>query len=259
MKISLITVTYNSEATIRATIESVLQQDYCNIEHIIVDGLSQDQTLHILSDYPSIKKIISEPDTGIYEAMNKGLQIATGDIIGILNSDDFYVDNKIITIIADYFKENRAIQAVYANLVYVDRHNTDIIKRIWEAGQFNKQQFLNGWTLPHPTFFVQKAVYDRYGHYNTTLKIAADYELILRFLYKFNIKVAYLPITIVKMRVGGASNGSLKKRLLVHQEDKLAWSINHLKPLFYTVYLKPLRKIYQFRLKTYLTTYLKFL
>jgi glycosyltransferase involved in cell wall biosynthesis len=258
MKISLITVTYNSEATIRATVESVVQQDYCNIEHIIIDGLSQDQTLTILSDYPSIKKVISEPDTGIYEAMNKGLQIATGDIIGILNSDDFYVDNKVIATIADYFKENTLTQAVYANLVYVDRDNTDIIKRIWVAGEFDRQQFLNGWTLPHPTFFVRKEVYERYGAYNTTLKIAADYELILRFLYKFNVNVAYLPITIVKMRVGGASNGSFKKRVLGYQENKLAWSANHLKPFFYTIYLKPLRKLGQFRLGTYLINHLKF-
>jgi glycosyltransferase involved in cell wall biosynthesis len=221
MKISLITVTYNSESTIRTTIESVLQQDYYNIEHIIIDGLSEDQTLNILSDYLSIKKVVSEPDSGIYEAMNKGIKIATGDIIGILNSDDFYVDNKVITTIANYFKENTLIQAIYANLVYVDRDNIDIIKRIWEAGEFDRKHFLNGWTLPHPTFFVRKEVYERYGAYNTTLKIAADYELILRFLYKFNINVAYLPITIVKMRVGGASNGSFKKRVLVHQEDKL--------------------------------------
>ena len=246
-KISIITAGYNSEATIRDTMKSVANQSYSNIEHIIIDGKSKDNTLEIVKDYPNVEKIISEEDDGIYDAMNKGINLAGGEIIGILNSDDIYSSNYIIEKVAALFIGSD-IDAVYGDLHYVDPKNMEKIVRVWKSGPFNKDKFLHGWMPPHPTFFVKKSVYDKFGGFNTNLKTSADYELMLRLMYKHEIKVAYLPEVLVKMRAGGISNSSLKHRILANKEDKLAWGINGLKPKFYIRWLKPLRKIFQFRM-----------
>lgn len=245
LKVSIITITYNSGATLRDTIESVVKQTYSNIEYIIVDGLSKDNTLEIVEEHKGkIAKVVSEKDHGLYDALNKGIQLATGDLVGIIHSDDFYTNPNVISEVAKTITENMA-DAVYADLYYVDKDDTSRIFRKWKSGVYKHGMFLNGWMPPHPTFFVKKEVYDKYGLFNLQLKSAADYELMLRFIHKHQIKVAYLPEFIIKMRVGGKSNVSLKNRIRANQEDRKAWKINGLKPRLYTLYVKPLRKIVQ--------------
>lgn len=246
IKISVITVCYNSAKTIEDTIQSVISQDYPNIEYIIVDGASKDDTLQIIQKYKDkTSHIISEPDKGIYDAMNKGVSIATGDVIGILNSDDVFADNTVLSTIAKAF-DNEHIDATYGDLVYVQSDNLNKTTRIWKSKPYKEGAFLKGWMPPHPTFYVRKSFYDKLGTYNLQLTSAADYELMLRFIHKHKINIAYIPKTLVKMRVGGQSNITLKNRLKANQEDRLAWKINGLKPHFYTLFLKPLSKLGQF-------------
>lgn len=246
MKVSIITVTYNSAGTLEQTILSVIKQTYPNIEFIIVDGVSTDDTLNILDKYRvSISKQISEKDNGLYDAINKGIDMAEGDVIGILHSDDFYIHDKVIENYVKVF-ENKPCDAVYSDLYYVDRDNIDKIKRKWKSGEYKEDSFLYGWMPPHPTFFVRKSMYDKYGKYILNFKTAADYELMLRFIHKNKIRLAYLPEFTVKMRVGGKSNASVQNRLNANSEDRQAWELNGLKPKFFTLYLKPFRKIFQF-------------
>lgn len=246
MKVSLITVTYNSAETLAETLRSIASQDYANLELIIVDGGSTDGTLAILEDYKSIiSQQISEKDKGLYDALNKGIALATGDVTGILHSDDFYLHSKVITDYVRCFQESGA-DAVYADLYYVDRLNTDRIVRKWKSGNFHSRSFYRGWMPPHPTFFVKRNVYAQYGNFDLEFKTAADYELMLRFILKHKITLAYLQEFTVKMRMGGASNVSVSNRLNANQEDRRAWKKNGLRPLFYTLYLKPLRKLLQF-------------
>jgi glycosyltransferase involved in cell wall biosynthesis len=245
MLVSIITVTYNSAATIAETMRSVEEQDYPHIEHIIVDGLSTDNTVNIVERYTHTAKVISEKDDGIYHAMNKGIQAATGDIIGILNSDDIYIDNKVISKIVHKF-EDSSVQSCYADLQYMDALNTEMITRTWKSGNYKVGSFYWGWMPPHPTFFVRKSVYDKVGLFDTSLRSAADYEMMLRILVKHRLSTTYLPHVIVKMRTGGLSNASVKNRIRANREDRKAWHLNELKPYFFTLYLKPLRKVLQF-------------
>lgn len=245
-KISIITITYNSSKTIEQTIKSVLNQSYTNIEYIIVDGQSTDNTLEIVNKYKDqISKIVSEKDNGIYDALNKAIKLATGEIIGILHSDDFYINASVIEKIAYTFDKEKS-DGVYANLYYVNKDNTDKIIRKWNSGKYTSNSFINGWMPPHPTFFVKKECYNTFGSFNLDFKTSADYELMLRFIQKHKIKLAYLPEYIIKMRLGGQSNITTKNRIIANIEDRKAWEINGLKPRFYTLYLKPLRKLLQF-------------
>lgn len=245
-KVSIITVCFNSEKTITDTIKSVVEQDYDNIEYIIIDGLSNDNTLSIVNEYSDrIAKIISEKDKGMYDALNKGIDLASGDIIGILNADDFYIDSTIISKVVQEMNSNNA-QALYGDLYYVDEIDTNIVKRYWKSGKYKYGKFLEGWMPPHPTFFVKNEIYQQFGKFNLSLNSAADYELMLRFIHKHKISLAYLPEVMVRMRVGGMSNVSLKNRIRANREDKKAWEINGLTPRFYTFMLKPLRKLVQF-------------
>lgn len=245
MKVSIITACFNSAETIASTIASVKSQDFPDIEHIIIDGNSSDSTLEIIQHSGANCVIHSEKDNGIYDAMNKGIILSTGDIVGILNSDDFYANSSIISKVVELFKQKNC-DAVYGDLVYVDANDTNRVTRKWISGNFSKQKFLYGWMPPHPTFFVKKEVYLKYGLFNLNVYTAADYELMLRLLFKFNIKVAYLQEILVKMRAGGASNISLKNRFLANKGDRMAWKINNLKPFWFTLVFKPLRKILQF-------------
>ena len=246
MKISIITTTFNSASTIEQTIQSVLNQSYTNIECIIVDGGSTDGTMDIISRYKAqLSKIISEKDNGIYDALNKGIDLATGDIIGILHSDDFYINSTVIEQVANTFNQNNC-DGLYANLFYVDKDDTNKIKRKWHSGNYSEGAFLNGWMPPHPTFFVKKEIYNKYGKFNLQFVTAADYELMLRFIHKNKIKLSYLDQFIVKMRIGGKSNDTVKSRVTANLDDRKAWEVNGLKPRFYTLYIKPLRKIFQF-------------
>jgi glycosyltransferase len=243
--VSIITPAYNSAKTIADTVDSVARQTYNQVEHIIVDGASQDETLMIVRKRSKRATIISEPDDGIYDAMNKGVSQATGEIIGVLNSDDFYKNNDVIASVVEMFRTT-GCEALYGNLVYVDNAHPDRVVRTWDAGAFEMGKFINGWMPPHPTFFVKRECYTKYGVYDTELRSSADYELMLRFLYRYKVKVAYLPMCMVCMRTGGQSNASLKNRLKANREDRLAWKKNGLQPRFYTTWLKPIRKIPQF-------------
>ena len=246
MKISIITITYNSGNTLEQTINSVIDQTYSDIEYIIVDGGSTDTTLQIIEKYKTkISKFISEKDNGLYDALNKGIDLATGDIVGILHSDDFYIDNNVIQKYADVFIKNNS-DAVYSDLFYVDKEDTNKVIRKWKSGEHKPTSFLYGWMPPHPTFFVKREVYQKFGKFNLEFKHSADYELMLRFIHKNKIKLNYLAEFTIKMRVGGQSNASTKNRVNANIEDRKAWRINDIKPKFYTLYLKPLRKILQF-------------
>ena len=246
LKVSIITVCYNSAETIESTIQSVITQDYNNIEYIIVDGKSTDDSLRIIEKYKlNISKILSEKDDGLYFAINKGIALATGDIIAILHADDFYCTSRIISSVVKTFEEKN-IDTVYGDLQYVDRYNTSKIKRNWKSNEYKQGLFIQGWMPPHPSFFVRKSCYDKYGLFNTSLKSAADYEIMLRLLEKYKCSSAYLPQVMVKMRVGGKSNITIKNRIKANREDKKAWLLNGLKPGVFTFIMKPLSKTGQF-------------
>ena len=246
MKVSIVTPTYNSAKTIVDTILSVNKQDYTNIEHIIIDGGSKDNTLELIRNTPNrVKKIFSDPDKGIYDAMNKGVALATGDIVGILNSDDFYNSNDVIAKVVKTFQEGE-YEGVYGDLEYVDARNTNRVVRYWESKAYKEGLFKKGWHPAHPTFFVKKEVYDKYGNFNLKYKIGADYEIMLRFIEKNRIKVAYIPETLVKMRVGGASNQSIKNIIKANIECYNAWKDNGLSILPFVFILKPLSKTLQY-------------
>lgn len=246
MKVSIITPSFNSARTIQHTIDSVALQNYPNIEYIVIDGGSTDGTLEILhANDHLISYWVSEQDKGIYDAMNKGIKQATGDVIAIINSDDFYVHAEVINRVVQQFKRTK-VDSIYGDLQYVAPDNTDRVIRHWASGKFQRKNFLYGWMPPHPTFFVKRKVYESFGLFDTRLKTSADYELMLRFLYKNNISSHYLDELLVRMRAGGASNQSWHNRLKANREDRRAWEINNLRPYFFTALLKPARKINQY-------------
>ena len=246
LKVTIITVVFNGEDTIRDCIESVIGQSYPAIEYVIIDGKSTDKTPEIIANFGTkIDVFLSEKDNGIYDAMNKGIARSTGEIIGILNADDFYRDPFVIEKIVATLNATQA-DGVYGDLVYVDNKNTTKIKRYWKSGEFRRTQFLYGWMPPHPTFFLKRALYKRFGNYRTDLGSAADYELMLRMLYKWHVKIAYLPEVITIMRLGGVSNKAIGNRIQANHNDRAAWQRNGLKPYWFTLYLKPLRKVLQF-------------
>lgn len=246
MKVSIITVVFNGAPTIKSCIDSILGQDYGEIEYIIVDGGSTDGTVELVKSYGNrINQFVSEPDKGIYDGMNKGIKMATGDVIGILNADDFYASNTVISRIAEAMKLNLA-DGAYGDLEYVDAVNHNLVKRNWKSGEYVANSFLNGWMPPHPTFFLKRSFYSQYGSFRLDLGSAADYELMLRMIHKIGIKLTYIPEVLVKMRVGGVSNSNLANRITANRNDRKAWKVNELKPHFYTLWLKPFRKVLQF-------------
>ena len=219
MKVSVITVVYNDIKHIECCIKSIISQSYPNIEYIIIDGKSSDGTLDVISHYKNkITKITSEKDEGYVDAMNKGLRMATGDIIGFLHSDDFYAQSSVIEDVVEVFKKEDT-DSVYGDLVYVSQNDTEKIIRYWKSGNFAVEKIKNGWMPPHPALFIKRKVYEKYDFLDKTFKIAADYELILRFLYKNRISTHYMPKTLVKMRWGGISNKSIKNIFKKSMED----------------------------------------
>ncbi len=246
MKISVITVCRNAEEFIAHCITSVLSQRYNNIEYIIIDGNSSDSTLSVISTFKNgISALISGNDKGIYDAMNKGIALATGDVIGILNADDFFADDTALERIAEKFAQTNA-DIIYGNLWYVDRDNLNKVTRRWISKPYTKNLFQWGWMPAHPTFYARKELFQRYGNYNLDFKSAADYELMLRFMHKTNTKSVFIDHLLVKMRIGGVSNQSVKNRASANLNDLKAMRLNGIKWPWIAILLKPVRKIWQF-------------
>ncbi len=245
-KISVITAVYNNRSTIRDTLESVLGQTYDHVEYIVIDGESDDGTLEIIEGYEErLDTFVSEPDDGIYSAFNKGVQRSSGDIVGILNADDFYANERVLARVVEAFAETDA-DCVYGDLVYVDEEDPEKVVRYWESGEYDPERLRNGWMPPHPTFFVRQTLYEQYGGFSKDLDISADYELIIRLLYRHGADAAYIPETLVRMRTGGASNASIGQRLRSHMQDYRAWLKNGFIPNPVRMSLKPLSKIRQY-------------
>jgi len=244
LKITVITVSYNAQSTIEQCVLSVINQDYHNTEYIIIDGNSSDGTLSILEKYKKhIKVLVSEPDKGIYDAMNKGIALASGEVIGMLNADDFFADNHILTVVSDAFKNNKP-DMVYGDLDYIKPDGSTFRK--WRSGRYKKGMFNLGWMPPHPTFYCLKTVFDKLGNYSLEYGTAADYELMLRFIHLNHSAVYYIPRVLVKMSMGGVSNSNIKNRVKALAFDMRAMYKN--KVLFPPIALlfKPLRKLRQF-------------
>lgn len=221
MKVSIITSCYNRGETVRGAIESVLAQDYPDIEYIIVDGASTDDSMSIINEYrDKIAKIVSEPDHGMYEAINKGIKMATGDVLGLVHSDDFLFDNHVISDVVKKFEETN-VDFVYGDGIYVNYHNTEKLVRNWIGGSYHKWKVGLGWLPLHPTCYIRRDVMHREGLYDETYKIAADSDLLFRYLYMANLKVAYIKRKIIRMRMGGLSTDSEKRKLMWDEDVRM--------------------------------------
>jgi glycosyltransferase involved in cell wall biosynthesis len=244
LKLSLVTVVYNAQDTIRQCIQSVISQNYPHLEYIIIDGGSTDNTLAIIQEYREhIHVLVSEPDKGIYDAMNKGIRLATGDVVGMLNADDHFADDHVLQSVAGIFVQ-RDMEIVYGDLDIIDRHRKVIRK--WRSGEYNRNSFKLGFMPPHPTFYCRRNLFDQFGFYSSDHGSAADYELMLRLMYRHRVKSYHLKQVIVKMRAGGISSKNLNNRTKAWQFDLLAMRQNKLPFPILTLVLKPLRKIVQF-------------
>lgn len=252
MRISLITAVYNRAATIGATIESVASQQLhgVDLEYIVVDGMSDDGTDAVLMEHACvITKSIREHDSGIYDALNKGIATAAGDVLGFLHADDWMADPQTLSRVADAMADPD-IDGVYGDLVYVDSQSPDKVHRYWRSGEYNVRKFRSGWMPPHPTVYFRRSLYQRFGDFNCSIKTAADYELLVRMMVRHGVRMRYIPHVMVKMRTGGASNASLKNRLQANADDRAAWTINGLKAPLGLRLTKPLRKLPQFLKKS---------
>lgn len=242
--ITLITPVWNNAATIGHCMRSIATQTR-KCQHILVDGGSTDATLDIIEQNRAPDAIvISEPDKGMYDAINKGLKLATGDLIGVLNSDDFYASGNVLDKVASTFTAPE-VDASYGDLLYVDKDDTSKIIRNWKSGEYKRERFYAGWMPPHPTFFLRKEMYEQYGGYRLDLGSAADYELMLRMLLKHEANVTYFSEVLVHMRNEGISNASLKSRINANRNDRQAWRVNALTPHPWTLIAKPLGKVGQ--------------
>jgi len=248
MKISIITVVRNNSSTIKDAIESVLSQTYHDIEYIIIDGSSTDGTLDIVQSYAKyVTKIVSERDEGIYDAMNKGISLASGDIVGILNSDDVYFDENVIKNVINVFKEKQT-DSIYGDLMYVEKNDLSKVIRYWKSSVFKIGSFAKGWHPPHPTFFAKKSLYDKYGLFDVDMKVSADFDLMLRLLEKNKISTSYLPRVLVKMRTGGESNKSIRNIItsnisILKSFKKNNIAVNNFMYLFYRLLPKVIQRI----------------
>ena len=226
MKISIVTACYNNKSTICDTLRTIQMQTHQDIEHIVIDGGSTDGTLEILEQHKErFAYFSSEPDNGHYHAMNKGLANVSGDIIGLLNSDDFFANEHVLSNINQAFSDE-TIDACYGDLVYVNHNNTNQVVRYWKSNAYSSELFGKGWAPAHPTFYVRKAVHEQHGMlFNLDYKLAADYDVLLRLLFAHNIKTAYIPDVMVKMRLGGATNKSLKN--IINQNKEIMQILKH--------------------------------
>jgi glycosyltransferase involved in cell wall biosynthesis len=271
VRLSIITAVLNAAPSIGACLQSVAQEDLIP-EHLVIDGGSTDATLPLLEAWKGhLLRIVSGQDRGIYDALNKGIACSTGDVIGILHADDYYADRGVLERVGALFSDP-VVDACYGDLAYVDctarggpecRRADSLdtaslvekdgelflpgekVVRVWRAGKGNARSFYHGWMPPHPTFFVRRRIYEQIGQFRLDLGSAADYEFMLRAMVKHGIRAVYLPSILVKMRVGGVSNASLKNRWRANRMDRQAWRVNALRPYPWTVWLKPLRKVGQ--------------
>jgi len=243
-KISVITVTYNASATIGRCIESVINQKYPNLEYIIIDGGSKDKTLEVIGKYrDQISQVVSEPDKGIYDAMNKGIKRATGDIVGIINADDLLADDEVISAVAAAFDATDT-DVVYGDLDYINAD--DQVLRKWRSGNYKHGLFNWGWMPPHPTFYAKRELFEKYGFYKLDYGTAADYELMTRFIHANRLKTHYVPKVLVKMMQGGVSNQSFGNRMNAWSNDLKAMRNNKIAFPLLAIVLKPFRKLSQF-------------
>ena len=245
MKVSIITVTYNSAATLQDTLESVKRQDYPNIEHILVDGASKDGTVNIIRSYPHVAKYVSERDKGLYDAINKGILMSTGDVIGILNSDDFFPHDKVISNMVKVFKEQN-VDAVYGDIAFVRPENLQRVVRHYSSKKFHPKKFAYGYMPAHPSFYVKREFYEQYGLYKLDYKIAADYELLMRFMHSNHLKYAYNPEVMVYMRTGGVSNKNVLSRWTLNKEIIRACKENGVNTNMFIVSLKYIFKVFEY-------------
>ena len=245
MKVSIITVVFNGQNTIKDTVKSVLTQDYPDIEHIIIDGASTDGTMQVIQSYSDrIAHIVSEPDQGIYDAMNKGIKLATGDLVGILNADDFYASSDVISTVVKQFEISQ-VDSVFGDLVFVKPDALDQVIRYYSSAKFHPKQFAAGWMPAHPTFFVKRWAYEQYGLFKTDYKIASDYELLIRFLAKYQLSYHYIPKVMVKMRAGGVSTKNLRSNWVLNQEIVRGCAENGIRTNMLRVLAKYFTKVFQ--------------
>jgi glycosyltransferase involved in cell wall biosynthesis len=244
MSITLITPVWNNADTIGHCLRSIKDQTSA-CQHILVDGGSTDGTLEIIEQHKAPDTIlISEPDQGMYDAINKGLELANGEVVGILNADDFYPTTDVLEKVAAAFSDP-SVDASYGDLLYVDREDTGKVIRTWRSGAYRREKFYAGWMPPHPTFYLRRRLYQKHGGYRLDLGSAADYELMLRMLLKYKANAAYIPHVLVHMRNQGMSNASLSNRLKANRNDRQAWRVNGIRPRPWTLVAKPLGKIRQ--------------
>jgi glycosyltransferase involved in cell wall biosynthesis len=245
LKISIITAVFNRHETVQEALESVARQTHGDVEHVVVDGASNDGTLEVLERLRNqIEVLVSEKDAGIYDALNKGIGLASGEVVGFLHADDLFADDRVISRIAAAFTDT-SVDAVYGDLVYVSKNDTNRVIRYWRAGTFSRRRLSWGWMPPHPTFYVRRSVYQRLGAFDTRHRIAADYDCMLRFLGRGGIVPKYIPEVLVKMRVGGASNRSIANILRKSREDYRALRNNSIGGLGALAW-KNLSKLQQF-------------
>ena len=245
MKVSLVTVTFNSAKTLADTIESVLHQDYDDYEYLVIDGGSKDETVEIIKKYEPLfggkMRWVSEPDKGMYDGINKGIRMATGDVVGIINSDDFYHRQDILRIVNDSFEQNPGIQAIYGDVRFVNPDNLETTVRYYSSKRFKPSRFRWGWMPAHPSFFTYKENFEKYGYYQCDYYIAADYELLIRFLYTNKLPSLYVPVDFLKMRTGGRSTRGFKARITLNREIVRACRENGIytnMPMLFTKYFE---------------------
>lgn len=244
LKISLITVAFNAESTIDNCIQSVIGQNFSKVEYIVIDGGSTDKTTNIIQRYKHhISHVVSEPDKGIYDAMNKGIKLATGDVVGMLNADDFFADNTVLSTISDAFTKKN-VDIVYGDLDYINQ-NGKVIRR-WRSGEFLRRNLNFGWMPPHPTFYCKRQLFEKFGYYSLDYGTAADYELMIRYLYTNKLTAHYIKKVIIKMKIGGKSNKSLSNRVKGLFFDFKAMRNNRILLPVIALIVKPIRKISQY-------------
>lgn len=251
MKISIITATFNSEATVQDTFESVLRQTHTNWELIVKDGGSKDNTLDICRVFQEKAgervRIISAPDKGIYDAMNQGIDAATGDVVGLLNSDDFYTSADVLATIASAFERQQDLDVVYGDIHYVNDGELDKCVRYYSSASFRRERMMRGWMPAHPSFYCRREVYQKYGMFDTSFHVAADFEQLLRLIYIGNIKTEYIPKDFVTMRTGGASTANLKARMVIMKEHLRAFKKNGIPNNFFRLASRYFEKLLEYR------------